>query len=100
MTKFLKALYDKKWQFLLFAVALVGIFAFFHHDALAQKLTLDLGGEGTSTGDEAAGGTGTVTGRVVQIVALMTVLSLAPSILMMMTSFTRIVIVFSFLRSA
>lgn len=35
-----------------------------------------------------------------QIVALMTILSLAPSILIMMTSFTRIVIVFHFLRSA
>ncbi len=35
-----------------------------------------------------------------QILALMTVLSLAPSILIMMTSFTRLVIVFHFLRSA
>ncbi len=35
-----------------------------------------------------------------QIVGLMTILSLAPSILIMMTSFTRIVIVFHFLRSA
>lgn len=35
-----------------------------------------------------------------QILALMTVLSLAPSILIMTTSFTRIVIVFHFLRSA
>ncbi len=33
-----------------------------------------------------------------QIVFLLTVLSLAPSILVMMTSFTRLVIVFSFLR--
>jgi len=35
-----------------------------------------------------------------QILALMTVLSLAPSILIMMTSFTRIIIVFHFLRQA
>lgn len=35
-----------------------------------------------------------------QIVGMMTILSLAPSILIMMTSFTRIVIVFHFLRSA
>lgn len=35
-----------------------------------------------------------------QIVFLLTVLSLAPSILIMMTSFTRLVIVFHFLRSA
>ncbi len=38
--------------------------------------------------------------RTVQIIVLITVLSLAPAILVMMTSFTRIVIVFSFLRHA
>ncbi|GFO53339.1 flagellar biosynthetic protein FliP [Geomonas sp. Red276] len=37
---------------------------------------------------------------VLQIFFLMTVLSLAPSLLMMTTSFTRIVVVLSFLRSA
>ena len=36
----------------------------------------------------------------VKIVILMTILSLAPSIIMMMTCFTRIIIVFHFLRSA
>jgi flagellar biosynthetic protein FliP len=41
-----------------------------------------------------------VTGRIVQIVLLLTVLSVAPSILMMVTSFTRIVVVLSLLRSA
>lgn len=35
-----------------------------------------------------------------QIIALLTVLSLAPAILMVMTSFTRIIIVFHFLRTA
>lgn len=44
-------------------------------------------------------GTG-VSERAVQIVALITVLSLAPSILVMVTSFTRIVVVLSLLRSA
>jgi len=38
--------------------------------------------------------------RIFQLVSLITILSLAPSILLMVTSFTRIVIVFSFLRSA
>ena len=38
--------------------------------------------------------------RVFQLVALLTVLSLAPSILMMVTSFVRIVVVLSFLRNA
>ena len=41
-----------------------------------------------------------LTERAVQLVGLMTVLSLAPSILVMMTSFTRIVVVLSLLRSA
>ena len=36
----------------------------------------------------------------IQIVAMMTLLTLAPSILMLMTSFTRIVIVLGFVRSA
>jgi flagellar biosynthesis protein FliP len=44
-------------------------------------------------------GTG-LTERVVQLVALMTVLSLAPAILVMVTSFTRIVVVLSLLRTA
>jgi len=35
-----------------------------------------------------------------KIIALLTVLTLAPSILVMMTSFTRIIVVFSFLRQA
>ena len=41
-----------------------------------------------------------LTERVVQLVALMTILSLAPSILVMVTSFTRIVVVLSLLRTA
>jgi flagellar biosynthetic protein FliP len=56
--------------------------------AAAQSINIDLG-EG-----------GSVTGRVVQLVALVTVLSLAPSILVVVTSFTRIVVVLSLLRSA
>ncbi len=57
---------------------------------MAQALTLDLGEEIVGSG----------TGRILQIVALITILSLAPAILMMVTSFTRIVVVLSFLRSA
>ncbi|HUO54488.1 MAG TPA: flagellar type III secretion system pore protein FliP [Rhodoblastus sp.] len=41
----------------------------------------------------------TTSGRIVQLVALLTVLSLAPGLLMMVTSFTRFVIALSFLRS-
>jgi flagellar biosynthesis protein FliP len=43
---------------------------------------------------------GGLTERVVQLIAMVTVLSLAPSILVMMTSFTRIVVVLSLLRTA
>jgi flagellar biosynthesis protein FliP len=41
-----------------------------------------------------------LTERVVQLVVLMTILSLAPSILIMVTSFVRIVVVLSMLRMA
>ena len=56
--------------------------------AEAQTLTLDLGQGGG------------VTERALQLVALITVLALAPSVLVMVTSFTRIVVVLSLLRSA
>src|ERR1700756_3732720 len=58
--------------------------------AHAQSVNIDLG---------AAGQAG-ATGRLVQLTALVTVLSLAPSLLVMVTAFTRIVIVLSLLRSA
>jgi len=57
--------------------------------AAAQSFSLDLGEEG-----------GTLTGRIVQLLILFTVLSLAPSILVVLTSFTRIVVVLSLMRSA
>jgi flagellar biosynthesis protein FliP len=58
--------------------------------AAAQSVNIDLG---------AAGNTG-ATSRIIQLTALLTVLSLAPSLLVMMTAFTRIIIVLSLLRSA
>lgn len=73
-------------------IALLGTFiCTYGHDAFAQVLSLDMGSNDQN---------GTVTGRIVQMMALLTILSLAPSILMMMTSFTRIIVVLSFLRSA
>lgn len=42
----------------------------------------------------------TLSGNIVQLVFLMTVLSVAPGLLVVMTSFTRFIIVFSILRSA
>ena len=58
--------------------------------AIAQSVSIDLG----SAGEPGA------TGRLVQITALVTALSLAPSLLVMVTAFTRIIIVLSLLRSA
>jgi len=45
-----------------------------------------------------AGG-GTAAARIIQLVALLTVLSVAPGLLVMVTSFTRFVVALSFLRS-
>ncbi len=47
----------------------------------------------------AALGAGSLSGRAIQLVLLLTVLSLAPGILMTVTSFTRIVVALSLLRS-
>ncbi|WP_414643679.1 flagellar type III secretion system pore protein FliP [Bosea sp. (in: a-proteobacteria)] len=44
-------------------------------------------------------GGASASGRIVQIVAMLTVLSVAPGLLMMVTSFSRFVIALSFLRS-
>ena len=56
--------------------------------ALAQAVNIDLG---TGAG---------LTQRVVQLIGLLTVLSLAPSIVIMTTSFVRMVVVLSLLRTA
>jgi flagellar biosynthetic protein FliP len=73
--------------------ALAGAFAgtillAFLSPALAQDVSINFG-QGTG-----------LTERVIQLIALITVLSIAPAILVMITSFTRIVIVLSLLRSA
>ena len=44
-------------------------------------------------------GEASASGRIVQVIALLTVLSVAPGILIMVTSFTRFAIALSFLRS-
>jgi flagellar biosynthetic protein FliP len=60
----------------------------FPHEVLAQSLSVDLGKEGA------------LSARVVQMIGLLTVLSLAPSIVIMSTSFVRIIVVLSLLRTA
>ncbi len=51
-------------------------------------------------GDIGVGGSAQDNAASIQIVLLLTVLALAPSILIMMTSFTRIIIVLGFMRNA
>ena len=59
----------------------------FADPATAQNISLDFG-EG-----------GSASARIIQLVLLLTVITLAPSILVMATSFTRIVVVLSILRT-
>jgi flagellar biosynthetic protein FliP len=56
--------------------------------ALAQDISVNFGDDTT------------LTQRAVQLIGLITILALAPSILIMVTSFTRIVVVLSLLRTA
>ena len=73
---------------LVWLAAACGIIALGLTPAAAQDISVTFGqGQG-------------LTERVLQLVALLTVLSLAPSILVMVTSFTRIVVVLSLLRTA
>lgn len=86
MMHFLK---KNKITFGLLAISLTSFLMLLTSQAtLGQEFSLDLGEEGS------------LSGRVVQLLMLMTVLSLAPAIIIVVTSFTRIVIVFSLLRNA
>ncbi len=70
----------------LFPALLIGVMV--APEALPQTISVDLGtGQGLTSG-------------IVQLIAALTVLSLAPSILIMTTSFVRIVVVLSLLRTA
>jgi flagellar biosynthetic protein FliP len=71
-----------------FLVAFVLTAGLLAQPALAQDISINLGQGGG------------VTERAVQLIALLTILSIAPSIVVMMTSFTRIVVVLSLLRTA
>ncbi|MEQ1755734.1 MAG: flagellar type III secretion system pore protein FliP [Micropepsaceae bacterium] len=67
----------------------LALIAFAIEPAAAQQMTIDFGKQGSG-----------MTERIIQLVALITVLSVAPSILIMVTSFVRIVVVLSLLRTA
>jgi flagellar biosynthesis protein FliP len=72
------------------AALLVAFLALAPAPAVAQ--TIDLGGL-------IPDGDASTTGRIVQLVLLLTVLSIAPGLMIMVTSFTRFVVALSFLRS-
>jgi len=78
----------KKCRIALFAAPFIALPLIIPAHTFAQSVNFDLG-QGPTT-----------TAKLIQIVMLITVLSLAPSILVMVTSFTRIVVVLSFLRTA
>jgi flagellar biosynthetic protein FliP len=65
------------------------LFILFAFPAFAQSINFNMGEAGGSTSSQ-----------VIQLVALITILSLAPSILMMVTSFVRITVSLSLLRTA
>jgi flagellar biosynthetic protein FliP len=73
----------------LLPILLLALFCLMPLAASAQSVAIDLGG-----------GVGSSTSHILQLIALLTVLSLAPGILIMVTSFTRIVVVLSLLRAA
>ncbi len=78
----------RRFALMVIAAGAVAAAALAAAPAFAQSINLDFG-EG-----------GTVTARLIQLVAFLTIMTLAPSILVMVTSFTRIVVVLSFLRTA
>jgi flagellar biosynthesis protein FliP len=84
----LTGFFDRRVRLLSVAVGVTGLILAASSPASAQSINVDLG--------QNAG----LTERVIQMIAMLTVLSLAPSILVMMTSFTRIVVVLSLLRTA
>lgn len=65
--------------------------------ALGPVISDLAGAVGGSAGSDAGGA---LSGRLIQLIGLLTVLSLAPGLMVVMTSFTRFVIVFSMLRQA
>jgi flagellar biosynthetic protein FliP len=87
--KAIRTLPAEEWRRAAILAALITLGSLiFPATAAAQALNINLG---TGAG---------LTERVVQLVGLMTVLSLAPSIVIMTTSFVRIVVVLSLLRTA
>lgn len=78
----------KSYKSPLFFLNLI-IWSLLPEQATAESLTLDMGDTG-----------GSFSGRLIQLFLIFTVLSVAPSLVIMVTSFTRMVVVLSFLRNS
>lgn len=77
---------NKKWFILAFIT--IGIFTSFIQVSASSSINLDFDNTGSASLDS------------LDVVFLLLFLSIIPSLVLMMTSFTRIIIVFSFLRNA
>ncbi len=84
---------------LLFVIALI-LFAIFPGLALAQEAAASAPSASPSFSFNLGEGSPDKFSTSIQILMLLTVLSLAPAIFIMMTAFTRIVVVLSFMRQA
>jgi flagellar biosynthetic protein FliP len=80
---------NTRWAFLVRLLIAIAGGLLVADPVIAQAFSLDLGQGGP-----------TATERLIQLFLLVTVMALAPSILIMTTSFIRIIIVLSFLRTA
>lgn len=76
--------------FVVSLTAVISLIIFFSNQVQAAGINIDI-----SSGDGTEGSFGTI-----QVLLLFALIALAPSLLIMVTSFTRIVIVLSFLRNA
>lgn len=86
----LRRLKNNVQEILSFGFVLAAALLYFSFPAEAQTLSLNIQDQPS----------GSATARIFNLILLITVLSIAPSLLVMMTSFTRIVVVFSITRSA
>ena len=78
-------------KFLIAAVAVLVLLPVAAHAQAAGGTTINLGGGGA--------GEGQLSAKAIQLVLMLTVLSLAPGLLMTVTSFTRMVVALSLLRT-
>ena len=90
MTVNMRKMANGKWQIASLLAGICLLTFGLYSPAFAQSMTVNMGDNPTASSSA----------RLIQLVVLMTVLSLAPSILIMTTSFMRVIIVLSFLRSA